>query len=281
MRPRLPARKHGRTFRLHGHGADVRVAFLQIFRRARQGAARSHARHDAVEAAVGIEPQLGPGGAVVRFGVVGVGELPHDDAVFMFAVQLLGLVDGALHPQSAGREHDLGAVGGKQLAALFAHGLGHGQNQRIALYCAHARQPDARIAAGRLDEQGIFADLASLFQAADHVQGGAVFHAARGVQIFQLRKHFGARPKAAFHAVQPQQRRLADQVFDRLVDHLVSPCGCYVSHITIIPRVFVFVKGKKKKSRLRLFQKRKCKRKTAAAGATILRLHFDREYDIL
>ena len=49
------------------------------------------------------------------------------------------------------RQHDLGAEEAHQLAALDAEALGHRDDQRIALLRADHREPDAGVAAGRLD----------------------------------------------------------------------------------------------------------------------------------
>ena len=71
--------------------------------------------------------------------VGGVFKLARDDAVPVLRVQAPRLFDGALHALFAVGEHELCAEGGQQPAPLGAHGLGHGQDERIALDGAQRR----------------------------------------------------------------------------------------------------------------------------------------------
>ena len=71
---------------------------------------------------------------------------------------LLGLRDGARHALGAGREHELRAEDGEQLPALDGHGLGHGEDELVALGGADEGEADARVAAGGLDDDGVLGD---------------------------------------------------------------------------------------------------------------------------
>jgi len=67
----------------------------------------------------------------------------------------LGELDRLLvHAEALGGargQHDLGTQHAHQLAALDREAVGHGHHQRIALLGAHHGEPDAGVAAGRLD----------------------------------------------------------------------------------------------------------------------------------
>ena len=50
------------------------------------------------------------------------------------------------------RQHDLGAEHAHQLAPFDREAVGHGDDQRVALLRADHREPDAGVAARRLDD---------------------------------------------------------------------------------------------------------------------------------
>ena len=72
-------------------------------------------------------------------------------------------------------------------AALEAHGLGHGEDELVALDRGDKGQGDAGVAAGRLDEDGLAGrDFAGLLGGIDHGEADAVLDARYGVLAFQL-----------------------------------------------------------------------------------------------
>ena len=64
----------------------------------------------------------------------------------------IGLLDHAHAAFGGRREHDLGAEEAHQPAALDAEGLGHRDDERIALLRADHGEADAGVAAGRFDD---------------------------------------------------------------------------------------------------------------------------------
>ena len=97
----------------------------------------------------------GPGGLEMDLGIRRIVELLQHVAVRRRREHLLGLRNRALHAFRPGREHDLRAEGAQQHAALHAHGFRHGEDQLVAFDRGDERQPDAGVAAGRLDQHGL------------------------------------------------------------------------------------------------------------------------------
>ena len=98
--------------------------------------------------------------------------------------------------------------------------------QLVALGRGHQRQPDAGVAAGRLQDHGVLVDQAGRLGGLDHVQADAVLDAAAGVEELQLGNHVGV---AAFgQAVDAHQRRVADELYDVVCDSCLSMTRSYL-----------------------------------------------------
>ena len=145
-------------------------------------------------------------------GVGGVDELSGDEAVRDLLRQLVGLGDGALHALRALGQHQLGAVGLHQLAALDAHRLRHDDDDAVAARGGHGGKADARVAGGRLDDDGAGLQLALGLRLIDHRLGDTVLHAAGGVEVLQLREDARLELLGLFDMGQLQQGGLADQL---------------------------------------------------------------------
>ena len=87
--------------------------------------------------------------------ISGVDKLAGNEAVVVFLRQLLRLGDGALHALGALAEYQLRAVGTHQLPPLHAHGLRHHNDDTVATGGRHGGKTDARIAGGRLNNNGV------------------------------------------------------------------------------------------------------------------------------
>jgi hypothetical protein len=85
-----------------------------------------------------------------------------------------------------GPSHEPGAENLQDLAPLQGHGLGHGQDQIDALRRRDERQRDARVAARRLDQDGLLRDLARLQTLIDHRESDAVLDARERVEELKL-----------------------------------------------------------------------------------------------
>ena len=126
------------------------------------------------------------------------------------------LGDGSLHPFSARRENDLRAEGFEQVAPLDAHRVRHGEDGLVAFGAGHPREADAGVAAGGLDDGGAGAENSALLGIFDHRQGDAVLDASAGVERFNLERDARL---LAFEAADLQQRSVADEVGQFLVNH--------------------------------------------------------------
>ncbi len=144
--------------------------------------------------------------------VGGVDKLAGNEAVRRFRRQLLRLGDGALHALCPFGKHQLRAIGLHQLAALHAHGFRHDNDDAIAPGSRHGGKTDAGVAGGRLDDDGTGLQLAAGLRIVDHGLCNAVFHTARGIEVFQLAQNPGLQSFFLLNVAQFQQRGLSDQL---------------------------------------------------------------------
>jgi len=212
MRPLLPAGEHRRVGRLDGHHAHARLARLEHFAHAGDRAARAHARHEDVHLARRVAPDFLGGRAAVHVRIGDVGELLRDEGVPMFGGDAVGRFDGSNHALLAGREDQLRAECAQNLAPLLAHRLRHGDDQVVAALGADHRQGDASVAAGRLDDERIRADVPLAFGGLDHGQADTVFDALGRIGVFELSQD--GRRGVLGDAVEAHQRRVADKLGD-------------------------------------------------------------------
>ncbi len=79
------------------------------------------------------------------------------------------LGNGAFHTLCAFGKNQFRAVGFQQIAALHAHGLGHHDDDAVALGSCHGGQTDAGVAGGGLDDDGAFLQQALFLGIIDHL----------------------------------------------------------------------------------------------------------------
>ena len=186
----------------------------------------AHARHQDVDPAVGVGPDLLGRGAHVDLGIGGVLELLGHVEVTVALDDLLGLGDGAPHAVGPGGEHQLGPVAAQQHPALLAHGLGHGEDALVAAGGAHHGEGDAGVTAGGLDHGGAGPQQTRLLGGVDHRHGDAVLDAAGRIEELELGGDPGTRTVG--HVAQPDEGRATDQLGDVVRDAHVgslSPVG--------------------------------------------------------
>ena len=103
---------------------------------------------------------------------------------------------------------DLRPVVAHQLAPLLADRIGHDDDRPVPLHRAHEGQADALVAAGGLDDDGIFVDQTFPLGGLDHIQRRPGLDGAAHVQRLHLHQYLGAsRPR---HAVEPHHRGITD-----------------------------------------------------------------------
>ena len=84
------------------------------------------------------------------------------------------------------RENDFRAEKAHQPAALDAERFGHRDDQRIAFRRAHHREPDAGVAARRLDHRLSRLELARLLRVLDDAEREAILDGAERIERFDL-----------------------------------------------------------------------------------------------
>ena len=165
--------------------------------------------------AVGVGPDLGPGGLVVagrahRVGVlvglpraVDLLDQPVGDAVV--AVRMVGRHGRRAH-------HHVGAVRAQHVLLVLADLVRADEDAFVAALLGHQRQPDAGVAGGRFDDGAAGLELAAGLGGVDHLDRDAVLGAAAGVEVLDL----GRNRAGAFgdNGVQLHQRGIADELTD-------------------------------------------------------------------
>ena len=123
-------------------------------------------------------------------------------------------------------QHHLGAEEAHQPAPLDAELLRHGHHQRIALGGAHHGEPDAGVAAGRLDDGLPGLELARLLGRLDHAQRQPILDRAQRIERLDLDEQVHARRR---QPVDPHDGRVADRLQDTLefASHARSPSATW------------------------------------------------------
>ena len=106
----------------------------------------------------------------------------------------------------------------KQVAAFHAHRFRHGQDDPVPAGGGHRRQADARVPAGRFNDDGIRLQLSRGFRGVNHGPGDAVLHGSGGVQILQLGQNAGLQTVFLLQMGQLQQGGAADQLIGGGID---------------------------------------------------------------
>ena len=212
----LAAGKDRRVRRLNSYRPELRLPFLDDLGHAGDRAARPHPSHQDVHLTIGIAPYLLGGGLTVDHGVSGVLELLWHEGAGMAGDDLLGFPHGACHSLRPGGEDKLRPENGEKLSSLDGHGVGHGEDESVALGGADEGEGYAGVAAGRLDDQRILGDTAILLGRLDHGDADPVLNAAAGIEGLQLCHHRGLQPRG--HLVQSDERGIADELRDIIGD---------------------------------------------------------------
>ena len=149
-------------------------------------AAGAHAADQHVQTLGEVGQNLLGRGLGVDGGVGRILELLRHPGVGRFGEQLAGPFDGAGHAALTRGQLEACAIGEHQPPALQRHGLGHDQDELVALDGRHHGQTDARVAGGGLDDGATRLELAAFFGIFDHRQGDTVLHRAARVGLFGL-----------------------------------------------------------------------------------------------
>ena len=196
-----------------------RVALLEVAPGAGDRPAGADAGHEVGDAPAGLPPQLGAGRQVVRLrvgvvevlvGLEGAGDLlrqPVGHAV-------VGL--RRLRRDGGRRDDDLGAVGAQQVDLLLGHLVRHDRDDAVALQARGDGQARAGVARRRLDDRAAGLELPVALGGLDERHGDAVLD--RSARVERLDLGDDLRGQAGAKARQPDERRVADGVEDRVPD---------------------------------------------------------------
>ena len=108
------------------------------------------------------------------------------------------------------RDHDLGAVAAEHRDLLLAHLVGHHEDAAVALLRRRDREPDARVARGRLDDRAAGLELPVALGRLDHREPDAVLVRAARVHVLELREQ--RRGNVLRDPREPHDRGVPDQV---------------------------------------------------------------------
>jgi hypothetical protein len=148
----------------------------------------------------------------MRQRIVGIGKLIENDAAALIS-HFFRDVARHLHAALLRRQHELRPERGHRLAALDRQMFGHDEDHLVAHHRRAHGERDAGVAAGGLDQRIARFDVAPLLRAADHRERRPILHRSGGVVAFELGEDDVAR--ASRQALQPDERRRADEIFQR------------------------------------------------------------------
>ena len=178
--------QQGGGCRLYCNNLHRRVLFLQIFAYACDCAACADACNENIYLAIGICPDFGACGFIMRRRIGRVHKLSCNEGIGDFLCQLLRLFHCTLHAQLALCQHQLRTKGRHQQSAFHAHAVRHNDDCTIASCRRHQCQTNACVAACGLNDGCALLQDACLFRILHHALCDTILRTAAGVQRFYL-----------------------------------------------------------------------------------------------
>ena len=169
-------------------------------------------------AAAGLREDLRPGRVVVRVAVRRVVVLVRVEvAIRIGLVDAPHLADRAVGPFQRIGEDDVGPVRAEDALPFGRDVLRDAQADAVTARRADHRVGDAGVAGGRVEDDPALLEAAGAFALEDHPQCGAILDRAARVLPLGLGVQLHAGGHIAFEAAQAHERRVADQVDNRVV----------------------------------------------------------------
>src|SRR5206468_6444524 len=194
----------------------VRAALLQHLSDAGNRAAGADARHNRVDLAAGVAPDLFGRRLAMNLRVGWIVELLRAPSAGGLGRDLFGDAQRLGKSLRPWRQNELGAEGLEQLAALDGKRVGHDEDALVTFRRRHEREADAGVSARPIDDRAQpRLDLATLFGVVDHRDRDAVLHRRERIEGFQLDDHFRS---AAQNAMETDHGSVADELRDVVVD---------------------------------------------------------------
>ena len=177
----------------------------------RAAGARPH--DDVRDPAVGVVPDLRPGGPVVRFGPGLVGELVGLERAGPFGGDAIGhpvVGLGGVGGDVGLGDDDLGAVGREHVPLALAHLIGGDEHGVVTADRRDHRQAHPGVAGGRLHDRAAGGELAGALGVGDEADGDPILDRAAGIHVLELRQD--GRPDPGGHGVELDEGGAADEV---------------------------------------------------------------------
>ena len=219
MRPRRSAGNHRRLRRFDGDRLETRLQFFDDFRHAGDRAAGADARDDEIHLAIRVAPDF-----LARSSA---GESPDStdwkiagarrcSGICLFNSSALAIAPFMPFAPSVNTSFAPRIFNSFRRSMLIVSGI-----VKISfnpLRRRDKRQRNARVAACRLDQDGVLVDRAGFQRVLNHRHADAVLDAGERIEEFQFEQHIGDCAVFFRRAVQPHERCVADGFGDVIVD---------------------------------------------------------------
>ena len=207
MWPGSAAGKHRAGIRFHGINFYSRIFCFQILPGTGQSSARTYARNQNIDFAIGILPDLRAGGKLVVRRIGGVLKLLGNEGTGILFLKFKSFGNSPFHSVCACSQHDFRTVSRCKFTAFNTHGFRHGQNKFITSDRCHKCQTNTGVAAGWLNDQRPRFQQTALFGSLDHGKCDPVFDGTTWIEKFHLGDNFGM---GGTKFIYPDQRSAAD-----------------------------------------------------------------------
>lgn len=218
------SREDGGVLRFSDPDGDIGECFFEDLADPGDGASCAESSTEAIDRRVDVAQDLLSGGGLVRLEIVGVLKLLRDVYAWIVRGHFSSYRDAAIDTLAdvafIMNEYHFSSVLRYKGMSLARDGIRHDQDRFIAFYCADERKADALVAAGRFDDDGIFTKEPTLFGTCDHLHCCAGLDRPTNIESLVFDDdpcHIGRG-----HMVKSDERRIADRVEYRAVDHSTS-----------------------------------------------------------
>ncbi len=219
----LDVLKVKRAVRIDAYDLNVGILFLEISSDAANRSPCTHAGDEVGDFSLGVFPNFGTGGAVMRLGVHRIFVLVRVEGVGDFARELFrdGIVAaGILGLDSGGADDHFGAEGFQEIN-LFARLLvRNGKDDFVAADCGDQCEAHSGVAGSSFDDCAAGLEQAFALSFVNHPDADAIFHRAAGVQVIGL--DVNLRGNVLGDAIQTNQGRVGHRLEDVVALHRLS-----------------------------------------------------------
>src|SRR4028118_1778673 len=145
----MPPRKDGTASWLDGNYLEARFALFEHFGNASNCATCTHTSYEEVNLSFGILPNFLGGCFPMNFRVGWVVKLLQHVGIWCRRDNFLRPMNTATHSLKSWRQFQLGSISSQHCTTLCTHGVGHRQNELVALSGSSHCQSNARVSRRR------------------------------------------------------------------------------------------------------------------------------------